>query len=422
MFLAWFLKGSPNGPFSGAARRVKPRQGCFVLACLIALVPETSHAVMDFQSVGLYPSFDELVVWANEFTAANPDITRLVDFGRSHQGRELLAVQITSGAGLNDPLKPEFLFTGGLHAREVIGSEVARRLAEHLVLGYRSGDAAFRDILAEREVWIVPNLNPDGRVRVEDGDSEQRKNMELFRQQCADNSSRGVDLNRNFPHRWADGDAHPTAEDYQGPSVLSTPEASALWSLVHDPSNFSDLRSAIDFHSGLGYTKEAILFPWASSDDSLENPLSPEDRAMFDFLAGRMGELTGFVPLGSVPDNVYGSLMDSLYEEFGTYAFAEEIYTGWSDPEAIAWFNEQFGPTFAYEYSTWDEPEVFAWFNPVEQTVIDDQSSKAITSSMFLLSDEAFAIVPEPSSLIALLSMAGLALVACARRRRRAEG
>jgi hypothetical protein len=111
--------------------------------------------------------------------------------------------------------------------------------------------------------------------------------------------------------------------------------------------------------------------------------------------------------------------MDSLYEEFGAYAFAEEIYTGWSNPEMMAWFNERYGPTFANEYSTFGEPEVFAWFNPVDQAVIDDQSSKAIASSMFLLSDEAFPIVPEPSTFgLACFGLLGWAFYIYGRRGR----
>ena len=338
------------------------------MVCLISLSATANSPAADFLSVGLYQSFDELVAWASDFAAANPDVVHVVEFGRSHQDRPLISLQLSVEPGVDDPTKPEFLFTGGVHAREVIGSEVAYRLAEHLVDGYRSGDPVFRDILTEREVWIVPNLNPDGRVRVEEGLSEHRKTMELLPGQAADNATRGVDLNRNFPHRWFAASSTPSAATYRGPSVLSTPEASALWSLLHDTDHFSDLRASIDFHSGA----ESVLAPWLSPRDFADYPLPASDRAVFDSLATEMGQLTG---LGTqrLGYNSYGTLVDSLYEEFGTYSFLEELYVG-------------------------SFPDYFTRFNPTDPILIETAMEKALVASRFLLSDAAFTIVPEPAT------------------------
>ena len=57
-------------------------------------------------------------------------------------------------------------------------------------------------------IWVVPDLNPDG--------------MALHRRQNGD----GIDLNRNFPYRWKPiGDGGPF--DYPGPRPLSEPERRA---------------------------------------------------------------------------------------------------------------------------------------------------------------------------------------------------
>jgi hypothetical protein len=357
--------------------RLQSLLGCsLAVLFLISLLSATAGAANTFQSVGLYQSVDELVSWASDFEAANPDIVHLVEFGRSFEDRPLLAIQMTLQPGSNNPSKPEFLFTAGLHAREVIGSQAAYELAEYLADGYRSGDPVFREILSEREVWIVPNLNPDGRVWVEGGYSRHRKNMELFDGQTASNYTRGVDLNRNFPHRWSDASDYARAETYRGPSALSTLEAGALWSLLQDDGYFNDLCAAIDFHSGI----EAILSPWLSPSEFAAYPLPSEDRAKLDFLSARMSELTGFTT-ERLSYDAYGTLTDSLYEAFGTYALTEELYVG---------------P--AYDY--------FMLFNPLNQFGIDDSVGKAIDSSMFLLSDEAFNIVPEPTGFV-LLALGG---------------
>ena len=369
-------------------------RGLPFVACLIAaLAAGNAWAVATFQSVGLYQSFDQMTAWANNLAAANPDIVKLVQYGTTTQGRPLLALNITVNQQVNDPSKPEFLFAGGLHAREVIGSQSAYKLAEYLVNGYRSNnDPVFRNILSTRDVWIIPNQNPDGRAVVEAGYSTQRKNNHWYSGQPTAGYSytRGVDLNRNYPHKWNLASASVLDETYRGPSVLSEPEASSLWALLHDQTRFSRLLAAIDIHSGAA----TILSPWTSPSDFAANPLPAATRAKFDSLAARMNQLTGY-PTDRLGYDSYGTLTDSLYEEFGTYAFTEEVFSG---------------PFTDY----------FTLFNPVDQSTRDATVDRAVSSAMFLLSDEAFA-VPEPSILVLLLAD-GAALLACVARRRRRMG
>lgn len=365
-----------------------PAAICLISVCCITQI---CPAATTFQSVGLYQSFAEMTAWIADFAAANSDIVNVVEFGRSHQDRPLLAIQMSLTPGTNDESKPEFLFTGGVHAREVIGSEACYRLAEQLVGGYRAANGAVLDILAEREVWIVPNLNPDGRVFVEAGYSQQRKNMQWYSGQNTDPTKiqYGVDLNRNFPHRWEDASASVAPETYRGPSALSTPEANAFWfDLLKNPDYFSNLLASIDYHSGAAN----ILTPWISPNDFAQHPLPAADRAKFDFLAERMNDLTGYSTSRLNYDS-YATLTDSLYEEFGAYAVCEELYKG---PNSY--------PT-----------DFFALFNPVNQAGIDLVTGNAIRSAMFLLSDEAFALVPEPS--VATLLLASLGIVVLIVRR-----
>lgn len=312
-------------------------------------------AATTFQGVGIYQSFDQFTAWAQQFAAANPDLVNVVQYGRSYQDRPLLALQITQQPGGNNHSKPEFLFTGGIHAGEVIGSQAMYQLAEQLVGGYRSGGSAFLDILSEREVWIMPDLNPDGRIAVEGGNNSKRTNMQ------------GVDLNRNFPHRWQDAPSY-RGDTYRGPSVLSTPEDSALWALLHNSTSFDHLLGAIDFHSGT----QLIISPWTSRTEFRDYPLPAADRAKFDYLADQMSQRTGIV-VARLSYDTYGTLADSLYEEFGTKSFIEEIFTGPSS-------------------------DTFSFFNPLDIATRDDAVNHAVNSALYLLSDDAFYLVPEPSN------------------------
>jgi hypothetical protein len=95
-------------------------------------------------------------------------------------------------------------------------------------------------------------------------------------------------------------------------------------------------------------------------------------------------------------------LSDSIYEEFSTsgrttYAITEEIYRG----------------TYIGSYPD----SYFSYFNPVTAATRDAAIQNAIDSTLYLLSDSAFA-VPEPSTFV-LLAAAGFVLLAHARRRRR---
>jgi len=359
------------------------------LACLIWLLAARASVAVTFSDVhDLYQSVDQLSTWSSTFAADNPDLVRVFEFGRSSQDRPLLAIEITENPGVPNAGKPQFLFTAGLHAREVIGSQAAFQLAVDLVGRYRAGDPLALGALGQRDVWIVPDLNPDGRVRVESGYSMQRKNMELFSGQNPDDYTRGVDLNRNFPHHWSFSTAAVTDETYQGPAVLSAPEASALWTLVHQQDKFSNLLAAIDFHSGAA----TILAPWVSPRDNYYYLLPAADRAKFDSLVNSLSQLTG-LSNKRLGYNSYGSLTDSLYEDLHTYSLAEEIYQEYSD-------------------------DTFTMFNPLDQPGIDAAVGKAVASAEFLLSDEAFDI-PEPATVVLLLTLAAVGLICGIRSQRR---
>lgn len=355
-----------------------------VALALAAALPAAAPAAT-FQSTGLYHSYSELAPWAYDLETQNPGLVRVIEFGRTTSDRVLLAVNITADPAADDPTKPEFLFTAGLHAREVAPTDAAMALAENLVGGYQAGDPAYVEMLSQRDVWIIPNMNPDGRVRVEAGYSIMRKNDNLYPTQTFGTNTAGTDLNRNFPHKWYLASRTERSDVYRGPSALSEPESQALWNLLHDQGKFSNLLGSIDYHTGAAI----IISPWMSPAEFLTYPLPAEDRLKFDFLANRMSEESGY-PHGRLTYDSYGTLPDSLYEEFGTYAITAELYKG---------------PFTDY----------FTLFNPIDASTRDQIIDNAIASALFMLSDEAFD-VPEPSAM-ALLALGAATLLI--RRRRR---
>ena len=116
-------------------------------------------------------------------------------FGHSALGRPLRAVRI------GDAHAPHrVLVVGCVHGNEPAGIAITRALRRSRP---PRGTA----------VWVVDDLNPDGRAR------GTRQN------------ARGVDLNRNFPGGWR-RQGRPGSTYYSGPRALSEPESRAAARLV----------------------------------------------------------------------------------------------------------------------------------------------------------------------------------------------
>jgi murein endopeptidase len=106
--------------------------------------------------------------------------------GRSARGRPIRALE------LGFPGRPRVLVVGCIHGDERAGIAIIRRL-----------EAAPPP---DFDLWVVPDLNPDGAV------AGTRQN------------ARGVDLNRNFPSEWRRIGVRRDPQ-YSGPRPLSEPES-----------------------------------------------------------------------------------------------------------------------------------------------------------------------------------------------------
>jgi murein peptide amidase A len=122
------------------------------------------------------------------FVATAADHTR--QLGRSVDGRPIEAIRV------GDPHGAPVLVVGCVHGNEPAGIAVARALARLSPRGI--------------DLWIVPDLNPDGVA------AGTRRN------------AHGVDLNRNFPFRWR----RQTGVYASGPRPLSEREARIAHALI----------------------------------------------------------------------------------------------------------------------------------------------------------------------------------------------
>jgi protein MpaA len=174
---------------------------------------------------------------------------------------------------VGDPAGRRILVVGCIHGNEPAGIAVARRLMQLAP--------------ARIDLWIVPDINPDGRAAGTRGNAH------------------GVDLNRNFPYKWRRlGGVH-----FSGPRPLSEPESRIAQRLI------LRLRPAVSvwFHQHLDLV-------WGSGGDA--------------GLERRFARISGlrYRKLPALP----GSAIDWQNHRLrGTTAFAAELPAGPASARAV---------------------------------------------------------------------------------------
>ena len=108
-----------------------------------------------------YKTYDEMTAALRGIAQANASLVKLVDLGKSHEGRSVWAVEIANGAGTPIDARPALLVAANFEGDQIIGSEIALYLARHLATSY-AADPQVKKLLDEHAVYILPRVNPDG--------------------------------------------------------------------------------------------------------------------------------------------------------------------------------------------------------------------------------------------------------------------
>ena len=185
-----------------------------------------------------------------ELARRNPQLLKLKVLGKTHQGREYIALKLTQGArGVRDGARPAVLYASTYHAREWISPEVNRRLLRWYIDRWRANDKAVRRLLRDTELWFVLVHNPDGYEYTFDVERLWRKNLRDNDGNGTITSNDGVDPNRNHSEHWRYDDEGSSSvfssDTYRGPAPESEPETKAMVRLF-DQVRF---RFAISYHS-----------------------------------------------------------------------------------------------------------------------------------------------------------------------------
>ncbi|MDL2077165.1 M14 family metallopeptidase [Streptomyces sp. GXMU-J15] len=281
--------------------------------------------LFDFPSAdSRYHNYAEMTSEINSLVAAHPTLASTRVIGQSYQGRNITAIKISDNVA-TDEAEPEVLFTHHQHAREHLTVEMALYLLRELTSDYGT-DSRVTNLVNSREIWIVPDLNPDGgEYDIATGSYRSwRKN----RQPNSGSSYVGTDLNRNWDYRWgccggSSGSAY--SETYRGRSPESAPEVKVVADFVRSRvvGGKQQIRAAIDFHT----YSELVLWPFGYTYSDTTTGMTADDRNAFATVGRKMAASNGYTP--EQASDLYitdGSIDDWLWGAQKIFAYTFEMY------------------------------------------------------------------------------------------------
>ncbi|NOT07605.1 MAG: peptidase M14 [Gemmatimonadales bacterium] len=94
--------------------------------------------------------------------AAHPNTCRLSSMGKSQEGRDMWVITVSDFTKGDPDKKPAMYVDGNIHSNEIQGTEFALYTAWYLC--ERKDEVPWiAELLADRTLYIVPTINPDGR-------------------------------------------------------------------------------------------------------------------------------------------------------------------------------------------------------------------------------------------------------------------
>ncbi|MES2702651.1 MAG: M14 family zinc carboxypeptidase [Bacteroidota bacterium] len=222
------------------------------------------------------------------------------------EGRPIYWIRISNNPTVDQPGKPQALFTAVHHAREP-GSMAAVIYTLWYMLEHYATDARIKTIIDNTELYFVPCLNPDGYLYNEFSDPGGGG---LWRKNRRNNGGGeyGVDLNRNYGHMWAYDDVGsspaPFSETYRGTAAFSEPETQAIkWFTENHNFKFT-----MNYHS---YHND-ILYPWSyipsfqTVDSNVFFNYGEFLTEYNDYRFGTCDQVLGYITNGDSNDWMYG--------------------------------------------------------------------------------------------------------------------
>jgi hypothetical protein len=271
-----------------------------------------------------YHNYAELQAEVNAIVDKYPAIASKTVIGKSYQGRDIVAVKISDNVGA-DESEPEVLFDAQHHAREHLTAEMTIYLL-HLFADNYASDTRIKNIVNSREIWIIPQVNPDGsEYDVATGSYRSwRKN----RQPNSGTTAVGTDLNRNYGYKWGccgGSSGTKSSDTYRGTAAFSAPETQVVRNFVNSriKGGVQQIKAGVDFHT----YSELVLWPFGHTSANTTTGMNADQNNTFATLGKKMAATNGYTPEQS--SDLYvtdGDLLDWLWGTHKIFAYTFEMY------------------------------------------------------------------------------------------------
>lgn len=183
-------------------------------------------------------TYEQMLIDIEELAAAYPGLIDAYPFGKSEEGRDLMAVELGYG-------ERKVLINASIHGCESFSTSFAMFLIDRYAYAYATGEEFggrdCRELLDEVTFVFSVMLNPDGVNIAQNGIAASDNYENVRRMSMKDTgwwgwktNSNGVDINRNFPFNWwqSNYDRIPGARYYHGPEAASESETRAMMELL----------------------------------------------------------------------------------------------------------------------------------------------------------------------------------------------
>ncbi len=292
-----------------------------------------------------YHTYQEVLDTLAALELAYPEIMHVDTMGYSTRDNvPMLRLRLSDNPAVDED-EPAVFYCGGVHADEVLSVEVIMEFIYNFTERYSQSDPDINTYLEELEIFVVPFINPEGHLVVEDGDLDWRKNKSDNDTNGVFDMYDGVDNNRNYDFGWElddDADANsPESLQFKGWAPFTETEniAMAAMGWKYRPI------IALDHHSPTYGRPNVAYYPWYWYASEGGHGFSPDESFMQSLCYEYTNRILAVPDTTGNPNGNYearralvnkGDLKTYFYGNFGTAAFAVEISdTTIQDPSLV---------------------------------------------------------------------------------------
>ncbi|MBU7036460.1 MAG: hypothetical protein HXS52_00895 [Theionarchaea archaeon] len=230
-----------------------------------------------------YHTYAEVVSELSQIESDHSSIAKVYSLGTSYEGRTIPYLKISDNVATEES-EAEIFFCALHHARECATVEVAMYIINQLTDNYGSNQT-ITDLVNNREIYIVPIINPDGKVYDDSGGySGSGLSWRKNRQPC--DGGIGTDLNRNYSYGWggSGSSGYCTSDTFRGYEAFDAPETA----VVRDFFNaHPDINVLLTYHS----YGELVLWPWGYTYDAISDA---SDRKVHETMGAKYASYVGY--------------------------------------------------------------------------------------------------------------------------------